>query len=134
MRRGSPANQLNRRLHRFAQNLVLLTDCKDFPFQLIGTSAGLHYRRKRFLVCTDHQIRQIDAVENVGIILPEHHQYTSYSGYTFFSSSALRRESDAEDLRVFDFTELASTRAFLSRRFFDLGINELLQRGDDVLG
>lgn len=128
-----PANSLLSRLHRFGQNLVRFTHMEGYEIQLIGSATGVEYRGNRILICTEHQVRGIPG-EDIGIIYPEKQIYISSAGYVGYKADEKPAESDAKDIRIFDFNEQAVQHPGLAARFFKLGQDDFLADDDNVLG
>jgi hypothetical protein len=105
-----PANALQTRLNKFAQNLVRYTYIEDYEVQLIGSATGLNYRGAKFLVCTAHQLKEVLG-QDVGIIVPVKN----------------------EDLCAFDFTPQTVANEHLVDRFFRLNSHTVLNDHDEVV-
>ena len=127
-----PANALQSRLHKFGQNLVRYTNDNDYEIQLIGSATGLVYRDVSFLLCTAHQVKDIPE-EDIGVILQAESRYISSAGFLRFRDTDVPRQSDAEDLCAFDFTEQANADQQLSQRFFRVRPMDFLSDEDRVV-
>lgn len=127
-----PSNNLQASLNRFAQNLIRFTHDADYKVQLIGSATGLDYRGAKFIVSTMHQVKNVDP-RDVGIIVPVKSSYISSAGFTCFHDSGPMKESDAQDLCAFDFTDQVAKNPVLERRFFKLGSDVFLADDDEVV-
>lgn len=127
-----PVNSLLSRLHIFGQNLVRFTHVEVYEIQLIGSATGVEYRGSRNLICTEHQVRGIPG-EDIGIIYPEKQIYISSAGYVGYKASDTPTESDATDLRLFDFNDQIGRHPGLAGRFFKLTQDDFLSSSDNVL-
>jgi hypothetical protein len=127
-----PANALQTRLNKFAQNLVRYTYIEDYEVQLIGSATGLNYRGAKFLVCTAHQLKEVLG-QDVGIIVPVKNEYISSAGYSRYRGPEMPLGSDAEDLCAFDFTPQTVANEHLVDRFFRLNSHTVLNDHDEVV-
>lgn len=127
-----PASELQSRLNKFGQNLVVYTHVEGYEVQLIGSATGLYYRGANFLVCTAHQVKDFSE-QDVGIVVPEKSNYISSEGFTRFRTSDTLLQGDAEDLYAFDFTSQVISKPELLGRFFRLHSNDFLDDDDNVV-
>ncbi len=125
-----PASELQSRLNKFSQNLVLFTHVEQYEVQLIGSATGLFYYGTKFIVCTGHQMKDVSR-QDVGIIMPNKNQYISSAGYTQFLTHDSPQQSDAGDLCAFDFTPQTASNQDLGGRFFRLGSDDFLSDEDE---
>jgi hypothetical protein len=79
-----------------------------------------------------HQAKDVDPVD-VGIILPVRSSYISSAGFTCFRDSGRMKESDAQDLCAFHFTEQVEKNPVLEPCFFKFGSDVVLADDDEVV-
>ena len=111
-----PPQTVESALSRYANSLVVLNDDEQFPISLAASATAVHYRGKYLLICTRHQLKDLDA-ERVGLFLPGNNTVVSSAGVRHFTHV---NEFEYHDLAAFDFTKPCLEIPHLKDRFFDL--------------
>lgn len=116
-----PIRAVESTLARYTLPLVVINDNETYPCNLMGSSIGVKYKNRYFLLCCKHQLKNTLAgrpVHDVGLLDPDGHSLCSAGGIRFFDTAI--NDSELHDLVVFDFTEPCKNRPTMHERFFNL--------------
>lgn len=112
-----PAQALESHLGRFCQHLLVWTHDETHKLQLVGSSLPVKYRGHYFLLCSKHQLTDVDP-EDVCIMYPDGSSVVTSSGVRVCGEMVRGGETDAYDIAAFDFTETLKSHPTLKPLFF----------------
>lgn len=112
-----PAQSLQSLLGRFCQHLLVWTHDEIHKLQLVGSSLPVKYRGHYFLLCSKHQLIDVEP-EDVCIVYPDGSNVVTSSGVRVFEEMVRGGETDAYDIAAFDFTETLESHPTLKPQFF----------------
>ena len=98
-----PGRNLEKYLTAFCTLLIVWTRDPILKIQLLGSGTPIKFRDRYLVVCSAHQLDNIDP-KDVGLLYSDGSLAITSSGVRYFEAPA-RRETDAFDIAVFDFTE-----------------------------
>ncbi|MBN8916336.1 MAG: hypothetical protein J0I31_12145 [Rhizobiales bacterium] len=111
-----PGASVDAVLGRHAFNLFVHNDHDLYKVSLIGSATAIRYRKREFLLTTQHQLRGID-LPNVAMMTDTGSHVITSAGSRHFEP---RSDTDAYDITAFEFTEPCAAYPELKRRFFNL--------------
>ncbi|UWQ84745.1 hypothetical protein [Leisingera caerulea] len=126
-----PSRSLQTALGNYCTNLCVWTHYDECKVQLLGTAIPVFYRNRYLLVCTGHQLRNVDA-EDVCLLYPDGSISVTSSGVRGFNPTAAR-DSDACDIAAFDFTEAVNDHQTLREGFLSFSMVPPNVRSNEVV-
>jgi len=111
-----PAGSIQSSLSRYATAVLVHTDIKEFSLYIRGSGLPVYYRGHYFLVCTKHQLDNVD-LERVAMHESERNVVTSAGSRHFISPDP---DSDYRDIAAFDFSDPCAAIVGLRTAFFNL--------------
>ena len=112
-----PAASLQSHLGKAAFPLITWAHHETYKVSLRGSAIGLFHDDRPLLICSRHQIVDMD-FEDVGMMLPDGSHFITSAGSRSFRDGAHLQESDAYDLVAFNFSEPATQHPELVKDFF----------------
>lgn len=112
-----PAKSLESHLGGFASQLTVWTHDDVYKISILGSATGLIHRGRSMLVCSMHQLNDVE-LSDVCIMLSDGSHVVTSSGSRTFRTGEYTRESDAYDVAAFDFTKPAEEFPELTNPFF----------------
>lgn len=126
-----PARSLHTVLGGYCKNLLVWTHDETYKFQLLGTAIPVFYRERYLLICTAHQLQNVN-LEDVCMLYPDGSSSVSNSGVRQWNNGAAG-ETDATDITVFEFTEPLEAHRELRAGFFKFDAVPQDIRSDHVI-
>lgn len=112
-----PAASLPTTLANSAVNLVVWNDHETFTVSLVGSATTVMFKGRYFLLCTQHQLRDVNP-EHVSLLIDGGKSCVSSSGARSYPSHS---DTDSYDIVAFDFTEACLAHPELQATFYRLG-------------
>lgn len=126
------ARQLDTWLSQYTFNLFVWTDWDECKVSLLGSATPLHYRGEYLVVCTRHQIKDIDP-ENVSMLTDDGVLAITSSGYSAPDVASGEMEYDLQDIAVFHFTQPCEAHPELKKWFFPFSAVPPICAADDIV-
>lgn len=111
------ARDLQSMLGNYTFNLCAWNDHETYKVSLLGSATPLLYRDNYLVVCTRHQIQQVDPV-NISMITEDGEFAVTSSGSFTPKSDAGCMQRDIQDIVVFNFNDACGAHQSLRKRFF----------------
>jgi len=103
----------------YSFNLFVWAHDDTFKVRLLGSATPLHYRNQFFVLCTGHQIKDVDP-EDISMLTEDGEFAVTSSGYTAPKIGPGGQRYDLEDVVIFNFSDACEEHPTLKRRFFEL--------------
>lgn len=114
-----PARAVQSMLGHYSLNLCVWTHDDVFKLNLLGSATPLFYRGHFLVLCTSHQIRNVDP-KDVSILTEDGEFAVTSSGYRAPLIGPEGMDCDLQDIVVFVFDDACEQHPSLRRRFFKL--------------
>ncbi|MER9596123.1 hypothetical protein [Mesorhizobium sp. M0244] len=111
-----PGRSIERTLAAYSFNLVVYNNHEMYKVSLVGSATAVHFNGRYILLCSNHQLRDVDP-QQVAMLKDDGGLLVTSGGYRTYH---VRSDTDANDIAAFDFTEPVAAHPDLKRRFFDL--------------
>ncbi len=111
-----PGKELEKTLSRFTQMVFVGTQMPNYPVILRGSATTIRFLNRDLLVCTQHQIADVDW-QNVGMMAEGGQTFVTSGGHSNYSIST---DTDAFDIVAFNFSEPVAGITELRSRFLNL--------------
>lgn len=114
------ARNVQSMLGQFSFNLFVWAHDETFRVSLLGSATPLLYRGHHFVLCTGHQIKNVDRTDICMLTADGEFAVTS-SGYCAARGGDEGMQHDLEDIVVFNFDGACEEHPALRRSFFKIG-------------
>jgi len=114
------ARDLQSMLGHYSFNLFVWRHDVTFRVSLLGSATPLLYRGHFLVLCTGHQIKEVDP-EDVSMLTEDGEFAVTSSGYSAPGIAPEGMQHDLQDIVVFNFNSACEEHPTLQRRFFKLG-------------
>lgn len=114
-----PARAVQNMLGHYSFNLFVWTHDDVFKVNLLGSATPLFYRGHYLVLCTGHQIRNVDP-QDVSMLTEDGEFAVTSSGYRAPLIGPEGMDCDLQDIVVFIFDGACEKHPSLRRRFFKL--------------
>ena len=112
------ASEIEDALSRYCKPLCAETESADFPIRLAGTAIPIIYRDNYYLICSRHQLSDID-FQDVFIFTPDQINLATPSGAKSWKLESIQN-SDQFDIVALDFSDAVKEHEALKASFFHL--------------
>lgn len=113
------AHEVQRLLGRYSFNLFAWTHDEIFKVSLLGSATPLFYREQYFVLCTCHQIKNVDP-KDICILTEDGEFAVTSSGYSTPRIGVDGMQHDLQDIIVFEFDGACEEHQTLRQNFFRL--------------
>ena len=115
-----PRQGLQKVLGAFSFNLLIWNHDSSYEVSLLGSASPIRYRGHYFLLCTRHQIKDVNT-KDIGIHTGDAGRVVTSSDFTTIEIGPAGQETDLEDIVAFGFDRACQMNPHLKSRFFDIG-------------